>query len=361
MNPDMVKRLTQVEKRYKEVEATLSDSGASYDRDAMTRLGKEYRSIREVMTLWNEHKQTETALLDVQGLIVNESDTDMLELARQEEAHLTCLVKSLEQKIIDVLTPKDAVDEADAIVEIRSGTGGEEAGLFAAELFRMYSRYAERKGWKITLLSSNETGLGGIKEVIFQVTGDGAYRLLHLESGVHRVQRVPTTESQGRLHTSAATVAVLPRAEEVEVHIDESDLRTDIFHSSGAGGQNVNKVATAVRLIHIPTGLVVVCQNERSQLQNKIKAMEVLRSRLWDLEIRKRQEETAADRKSQVGGGDRSEKIRTYNFPQNRITDHRVKLTSHSLDRAMDGDIDEFVDALQVEEQARKMAQIEEL
>ena len=256
------------------------------------------------------------------------------------------------------LLPKDETELADAVVEVRAGAGGDEAGLFAAEVFRMYQRYSEAQKWKLKVLSQNDTGVGGLKEVTFEIEGERAYQRLHLESGVHRVQRVPTTESQGRIHTSTATVVVMPKAEEVDVQIEDNDIKIDVFHSGGAGGQNVNKVATAIRITHLPSGLVVQCQNERSQLQNKQQAMEILRSRLWDMEIRKQQEEISVNRKAQVGTGDRSEKIRTYNFPQSRITDHRIGYTSHQMQNVLRGELDGFIDALLQEEQARKLAAV---
>ena len=264
----------------------------------------------------------------------------------------------LVQEIRNALIPKDATEHADAVIEVRAGAGGDEAGLFAGDLVRMYQRYAELRNWKFKELDTSESGVGGIKEATIEISGDGAFRRLKLESGVHRVQRVPTTESQGRIHTSTATIAVMPKAEELDIEINDNDIRTDVFHSGGAGGQNVNKVATAIRLTHIPTGLVVTCQNERSQLQNRVQAMDILRSRLWDTQLRQQQQEIAASRKAQVGTGDRSEKIRTYNFPQSRVTDHRINYTSHQLNRILEGEIDEFVDALLAEEQARKLSSI---
>jgi peptide chain release factor 1 len=259
------------------------------------------------------------------------------------------------QELKIALLPKDPNDEKDIIVEIRAGAGGEEAGLFAADLFRMYSRYAQKKSWSIDVISVNESGIGGIKEIIFEVKGKGAYSRLKYESGVHRVQRVPLTESSGRLHTSTATVAVLPKAEEVDIEVDPDDLKVDIFHSGGAGGQNVNKVATAVRMTHLPTGMVVVCQDERSQLQNKLRALSVLRSRLLDIERRKQEEKITSERRLQVGTGDRAEKIRTYNFPQDRVSDHRINLTVRNLPRILEGELDELVDALATSSQTRQL------
>ena len=279
----------------------------------------------------------------------------MAALAREELAELEAQKQALEDELRVALLPRDPNDAKNVIVEIRAGTGGEEAGLFAADMYRMYSRYAQLRAWKLEIINSNENGLGSIKEIVFKIDGKGAYSRLKHESGVHRVQRIPVTESGGRIHTSAATVAVLPEAEEVDVEVDPEDLQIDIFHSSGHGGQNVQKVATAVRITHVPTGIVAVCQDERSQYKNKEKAMSVLRSRLLAMEIRKQQEEVSEARRSQVGSGDRSERVRTYNFPQDRVTDHRVSLTRHNLAGILDGDIDPFVDALTDHEQNRML------
>ena len=359
MNPRLMDRLRAVAGRCKEVESLLVNPEIAPDRVKMKRLAREYKVSQAVVQLWNKYQKTESDLASARAILKEETDAELVELAHMEIADAVAEMESLEGRIKRVLVPPGDADHADAVMEIRAGTGGEEASLFAAELYRMYLRFAERKDWKASEISSNDTGLGGIKEVVFEMSGDNAYRLLKLESGVHRVQRVPATESQGRLHTSAATVAVLPKAEEVDVKIDDSEVRTDVFHASGAGGQNVNKVATAIRLLHLPTGIVVTCQNERSQLQNRLKAMEVLRSRLWAAELRNQKERISADRRSQVGGGDRSEKIRTYNFPQNRVTDHRVNVTSHNLQRILDGDLYPFVEALQADEQARRLAEVE--
>jgi peptide chain release factor 1 len=279
----------------------------------------------------------------------------MAALAREEIEALTARHADLEARLRRALVPKDPRDERDVIVEIRAGTGGDEAALFAHDLFRMYSRYADRHKWHAEVLSANQIGIGGFKEVVFEVKGAGAFSRLKYESGVHRVQRVPETEAQGRIHTSTATVAVLPEAEDVEVQINESDLRMDFFHSGGAGGQNVNKVTTAVRLTHIPTGIVVVCQDERSQLKNRNKAMAVLRARLLDQKQSAQAEEIAGARKQQVGSAERSEKIRTYNFPQDRLTDHRINLTVHNLPRIMDGEIDDIIDAVSADVEARQL------
>ena len=283
-------------------------------------------------------------------------DDEERELGREEEERLTPLLAQLEEELKVALLPRDPADEKDAIVEIRGGAGGDEAALFAADLFRMYQRYAERQGWRLDVLNTSESGPGGYREITFEVSGQDAYRRMKHESGVHRVQRVPETESQGRIHTSTATVAVLPEVDEVEVDIDWGEVRTDIFHASSAGGQNVNKVATAVRFTHEPTGIVVVCQDERSQAKNRAKAESVLRARLYELERAKAEAEVADARRTQVGSGDRSEKIRTYNFPQDRVTDHRVNVTLHSLPRILDGEIEALIDAVALDEQSRLLA-----
>jgi peptide chain release factor 1 len=349
-------KLKGIQERSREVERLMSLPQTLSDSNTLKKLGREYNQLQRVVVLWARFENSERALKEARDLIAQETDPEVVQLAKSEAQELEEALSGLTGQIEDALIPEDVTAHADAIIEVRAGAGGEEAGLFAAELFRMYQRYAERHGWKADIVSLNDTGIGGIKEVVFEVSGEGTFTRLKLESGVHRVQRVPETESSGRIHTSTATVAVLPKPEEIDVQINEGDLKTDIYHASGHGGQNVQKVATAVRITHLPTGLIVACQNERSQLQNKMKAMEVLRARLWDLELRKQQEAISADRKAQVGTGERSEKIRTYNFPQSRVTDHRINYTSHQLQKIMDGDIDEFVDALLREEQAKKLA-----
>ena len=356
MQQSMEDRLKEIADRHSEVERLMSLPETASDPNTIRRLGREYSQLQHVVELWNKITRAQNDLEEAEEMIVEENDPEVLEMANMEAGELKEKLETLTNDIKLELLPKDETEHADAVVEIRAGAGGDEAGLFAAEVFRIYQRYAERRKWKMKVLSENATGVGGIKEVTFEIEGEGAYQRLHLESGVHRVQRVPTTESQGRIHTSTATVAVLPKAEEVDVVIDDNDLKIDVFHSGGAGGQNVNKVATAIRITHEPTGLVVQCQNERSQLQNKLQAMEILRSRVWDIELRKRQEEVSANRKAQIGTGDRSEKIRTYNFPQSRITDHRISYTSHQMQNVMGGDLDEFIEALLQEEQARKLA-----
>jgi peptide chain release factor 1 len=289
--------------------------------------------------------------------MLGDGDSEIAAMARDEAERLSQRHAALQESLKLALRPKDPRDDRDVIVEIRAGTGGDEAALFAADLYRMYSRYADRRGWKSEVMSSNEIGIGGFKEMVFEVKGQGAYSRLKYESGVHRVQRVPATEAQGRIHTSVATVAVLPEAEEVDVQINESDLRIDKFHSGGAGGQNVNKVETAIRITHIPTGIVVVCQDERSQMKNRMKAMAVLRARLLDQRMSAQAEEIAGSRKQQVGSGDRSEKIRTYNFPQDRVTDHRIGLTVHNLPRILDGEIDPLIDAVAADTEARQLGE----
>lgn len=334
----------------------MSQPETASDPNAIRRLGREYSQLQHVVELWNDVTRTRSDMEGAQEMVADEDDPEVLEMAKAEVEELQEKLESLTAEIRLELLPKDETEHADAVVEIRAGTGGDEAGLFAAEVFRMYQRYAETRKWKLKILSENDTGVGGIKEVTFEIAGERAYQRLHLESGVHRVQRVPVTESQGRIHTSTATVVVLPKAEELDVEINDKDLKIDVFHSGGAGGQSVNKLATAIRITHLPSGLVVQCQNERSQLQNKLQAMEILRSRLWDMELRKQQEEISANRKAQVGTGDRSEKIRTYNFPQSRITDHRIGYTSHQMQQVLGGELDGFIDALLQEEQARKLA-----
>lgn len=347
--------LRSISNRHAELESMMAKPEIISDYQQMRRLGREYARLSNIVKLKNQLENSTQEMQDAETIIAEESDPEMIDMAREIVAEQKTRTDQLVAKIQIALIPPDETDDADAVVEIRAGTGGDEAGLFAAELFRMYQRYAEIHNWRTSVLSTNETGIGGIKEIVFELEGEGAYRRLKLESGVHRVQRVPLTESQGRIHTSAATVAVLPKADEVDVEIDERDLKIDIFHAGGHGGQNVNKVATAVRITHEPSGIVAQCQNERSQLQNRLQAMAILRSRLWDMEIRKRNAEEAAARKAQVGSGDRSEKIRTYNFPQSRVTDHRINFTSHNLPKVLDGQLDEVVDVLLQTEQSRKL------
>lgn len=345
-------RVRALEEKYERLTEEMARPEVAADYERMAELAKERAAIEDVVLLYRQYRETQKGIEDAKA-VVSAGDPELAQLAREEIATLTERLRRLEQDIRRALLPKDPHDERDVIVEIRAGEGGDEAALWAADLFRMYTRYADRKGWKVEVLSANEIGIGGLKEVIFEVRGKGAYSRLKYESGGHRVQRVPATETKGRIHTSAATVAVLPEADEVDVTIDEKDLRVDIFHAGSAGGQNVNKVATAVRLTHLPTGLVVVCQDERSQLKNRQKAMAVLRARLLDIKKREQEEEISEARRAQVGTGERGGKIRTYNFPQDRVTDHRIGLTVHGLQEVLDGDLDELIDAVATAEQAR--------
>ena len=351
----MLERLESIEKRYEELNNLMAQPEMAVDFKKLQNLAKERANLGEIVTKYREYKATMKSLEDTQAMLNDSLDEEMSALAKEESGNLQRKRERLLQEIKLALLPKDPADKKDVIVEIRAGTGGEEAALFAATLFRMYSRYAATKGWKIDIMSSNETGIGGFKEIIFEVKGKGVYSRLKYESGVHRVQRVPATESSGRIHTSTATVAVLPEAEEIEIGIDPNDLRVDTFCSGGAGGQNVNKVASAVRLTHIPSGMVVICQDERSQLQNKIKAMAVLRARLLDQERQRQFQEVTDSRRSQVGTGERSEKIRTYNFPQGRISDHRIGLTIHNLEAILEGDLDDIIDAVATADQAKQL------
>jgi len=356
----VIDKLEEVEKRYDELTVMISDPKIISKQDEFIKLSKELASLEEIVTLFRKYKKTLKEIQENQEMLKeNDGDSEMEELIKSEIDSLKKSLPSIEERLKVLLLPKDPNDEKDVIMEIRAGTGGEEAALFAGDLFRMYSRYAERQGWKIEIMSSNTTELGGIKEIIFEVSGHGAYSRLKYESGVHRVQRIPETEAGGRIHTSAATVAVLPEAEEVDVEINPNDLRIDIFRASGHGGQGVNTTDSAVRITHLPTGLVVTCQDERSQLKNREKAMKVLRARLLEKIQQEQNDEIAASRRSQVGTGDRSERIRTYNFPQGRVTDHRIGLTLHRLTDILDGDLDEIIDNLIQEDQARKLAKAE--
>ena len=351
----MLERLSSVEEKYEELNRLLADPEVVADYTKVQQYAKEQSVMREVVELAREYREVMREIAELREMLRSENDTEILAMAKQEQSELEEKQEVVEQKLRLALVPKDPNDAKNVIIEIRAGTGGEEAGLFASNLYRMYSRLAQRLSWKLEVIDSNSTGIGGIKEITFQVRGDQAYSKLKHESGVHRVQRVPTTESSGRIHTSAATVAVLPEAEEVDIEINQEDLQIDIYHASGHGGQNVQKVATAVRITHIPTGVVTTCQDERSQHKNKEKALAVLRSRLLAAEIEKQQQEIVDARRSQVGSGDRSERVRTYNFPQGRITDHRIGLTSYNLEQVLDGDLMEFIEALVQEEQARKL------
>ena len=351
----MLERLDSIEKRYTELNELMSEPEVASDFDKMQKLAREQASIEELVTKYREYKATVKSLEETQAMITQGLDEEMAELAKDEVERLEEQRDRLLQEIKVALTPRDPADGKDVIVEIRAGAGGEEAGLFAADLFRMYTRYASAKGWLPEIMSSNETGIGGFKEIIFEVKGKGAYSRLKYESGVHRVQRVPLTESSGRIHTSTATVAVLPEAEEVELTIDPNDLRVDTFRASGAGGQHVNKVSSAVRITHLPTGIVTTCQDQRSQMKNRVRAMAVLRARLLDRERQRQFQEVTDARRSQVGTGDRSEKIRTYNFPQGRVTDHRIGLTLHNLESVLEGNLDEIMDAVATADQAKQL------
>jgi len=352
----MLELLDKFEKRYQEVSEDLIKPEVLSDQNRLKTLSRERRHLEEIVELGRTYRKL---LKDVEGareIIEADEDADLVEMARAELEENEAAIEEIEQKLRVLLLPRDPNDDKDVVVEIRAGTGGDEAALFAADLYRMYSRFAEDQGWKVEPLSVSPTGVGGLKEIIFGISGDGAYSKLKFESGVHRVQRVPVTESSGRIHTSAASVAVLPEAEEVDIQIKESDLKVDVYRSSGPGGQSVNTTDSAVRITHLPTGLVVTCQDEKSQLKNKNKAMKVLRARLLDQAIREQDEKIAAQRKSMVSTGDRSAKIRTYNFPQGRVTDHRIGLTLYRLNAILDGDLNEMIESLREHEQAAQLA-----
>ncbi len=354
----MMEQLEKIEKRYEELNEKMARPEVATDLNRLQALAQERASIENTVTTYRKYKDAQKSLGETRAMLNDDIDGEMANLAKQEIESLQTQLKELTETLRLALLPRDPNDEKDIIMEIRAGTGGNEAALFAADLFRMYSRYAQARNWNADILSMSESGIGGFKEIIFEVKGTGAYSRLKYESGVHRVQRVPVTESSGRIHTSTATVAVLPKAEEVDIEVNPDDLKIDVFHSGGAGGQNVNKVATAIRMTHLPTGMVVVCQDERSQLQNKVKAMSVLRTRLLDIERRKQEEQITSDRRSQVGKGERVEKIRTYNYPQDRITDHRINLNVHNLPKFMEGkeaELDELIDALTTAEQTEQL------
>lgn len=352
-----VEKMRELSRRFEEIEARMSAGPAA---DVYVKLASEYSELQPVVKKIQEYEKALAEQADLQALLADKStDRDMRELAEMELPDLSERIEALEKDMQILLLPKDAADEKSAILEIRAGTGGSEAALFAGDLFRMYERFASTKGWKVEVLSSSEGDAGGFKEIIATITGRGVFSKLKFESGVHRVQRVPDTEASGRIHTSAATVAVLPEAEEIDIEIRPEDIRIDTMRASGAGGQHVNTTDSAVRITHLPTGLIVT-SSEKSQHQNRAKAMQVLRSRLYDIERQKVDSERSADRKSQVGSGDRSERIRTYNFPQGRVTDHRINLTLYKLDRMIEGEIDEMVDALIADYQAGQLAQLGE-
>jgi len=348
----MLDRLQGIDRRFRELDEQMARSAADYQRVA--ELAQERAQLEPLVAAYREYRAAQEQLEQARGLAAGD-DRELRSLALAEAKELEPRLAELEERLRTLLLPRDPRDDRNVIVEIRAGTGGDEAGLFAANLFRMYSRYAEVRGWGVEILSQNATGVGGFKEIIFRVTGRGAYSRLKFESGVHRVQRVPATEAQGRIHTSTATVAVLAEADEIEIQIPEKDLKMEVYRSSGAGGQNVQKNATAVRLTHLPTGLVVQCQDERSQIQNRQRALSILRARLYERAQRERQAAQDTARRSQVGSGERSEKIRTYNFPQSRVTDHRIGVSSHNLGAILDGKIDDFIDELIARDQAERL------
>lgn len=357
----MFDKLDDLVKRLKIVMEELNDPTVVNDQERFKKLMKEQNDLTPIVEKYNEYKEAQQTMEESLELLEEESDEEMRELAKEELSQAKDDIARLENDLKILLLPKDPNDEKNVIVEIRAGAGGDEAALFAAELFRMYKNFAESNRWKVETMSLNESGIGGFKEAVFMINGKGAYSRLKYESGVHRVQRVPATESGGRIHTSTATVAIMPEAEEVDVQIDMNDCKFDVFRASGNGGQCVNTTDSAVRLTHIPTGIVISCQDEKSQLKNKDKALKVLRSRLYDLECQKAHDAEAEARKSQVGTGDRSEKIRTYNFPQGRVTDHRIKLTLHRLESILNGDLTEIIDSLTAADQAAKLSKLEDI
>jgi len=350
----MLEKIAGIEQHYEQLGQEMEEVGSDYQRAA--EINKERVDLEPLITKARGYRQFLKRIEEARALLESETDEEMLALAEAEIEELEPKIEQIENEIKSMLVPKDPRDDKNVIMEIRAGTGGDEAALFAADLFRMYTRYAENRGWKTEILSANEIGIGGYKEVISQIIGRGAYSRLKYESGVHRVQRIPETESSGRIHTSTATVAVLAEVEDVDIDIPDSDLRIDVYKSAGAGGQNVQKNSTAIRITHLPTGMVVACQDERSQLQNKLRAMSILRARLYEIEEEKRRSAREEARRSQVGTGERSEKIRTYNYPQNRVTDHRIGVSSYNLPGVMEGNIDEFIDELSTRDEAERLA-----
>ncbi len=350
-----MEKLTGIETRFEELERMIADPDNVSDYEKVSGYAQERAEIHDLVTLTRQYRAALDELEQAEALL---DDPDMADLAREEAVRLEADIPDLEDRLRRMLLPKDKRDSKNVIVEIRAGAGGDEAGIFAADLYRMYSRYAEEHGWKTEILSAHDTGVGGYKEIIFEVKGRGAYSRLKFESGVHRVQRIPVTESQGRIHTSTATVAVLAEIDDVDIEINPDDLRIDVYRSGGAGGQNVQKNSTAVRITHLPSGIVVACQDERSQLQNKLRAMGVLRAKLYDIEQERIRSEQETARRSQIGSGDRSEKIRTYNYPQNRVTDHRIGVSNYNLPVVMDGSLDEFIDELATREEAERLQAI---
>ena len=356
----MLERLEKVKERYDELARLMADPAVAHDYERVAEYAKVRADLEDVVSAYRAYKDTADELEGTSSLLTDDADPELRELAEGEVVQLQARLDELELQLHRLLLPKDPRDAKDVIIEIRAGAGGDEAGLFGADLYRMYTRYAERQRWKTELLSAHATGVGGFKEVIFGIQGRGAFSRFKFESGVHRVQRVPITESSGRIHTSTATVAVLPEVDDVEVHVDPKDLEIEVYGSSGPGGQHMQKNATAVRITYRPTGMVVACESERSQTQNKLRAMAILRARLYEQERQKQEAEVAAARRSQVGTGERSEKIRTYNFPQNRVTDHRIGLTVHRLPDVLDGDLDPFIEDLAAQEQAQALEAIGE-
>jgi peptide chain release factor 1 len=348
-------QLTRIEARFDELNDLLADPSVLANYERMNEVAQERSNIEPLVSTYRDYKKVRHQLEESRFLVEESDDPEMEELARLEISSLVAEEADLERELKRLLLPQDPNDEKDVIVEIRAGAGGDEAGLFAADLLRMYMRWAEDHKFKTEIMSANDTGVGGFKEAILNVRGKGAFSKLKYESGVHRVQRVPSTESQGRIHTSTATVAVLPEVEEVEVEVNLNDIKIDVFRSSGPGGQSVNTTDSAVRLTHLPSGIVISCQDEKSQLQNRIKAMRILRSKLYDMEMQRQMDEVGSTRKSQVGSGDRSEKIRTYNFPQSRVTDHRINKTVYRLDAVLNGDLDEFIEELSTQDQAERL------
>ncbi|MCI6948336.1 peptide chain release factor 1 [Oribacterium sp. P9] len=354
----MFDRLESISRHYEEIQRFMTEPDIVNDTEKYLRLMRESSELEPLYTTYKRYLEAVAGEKEALEMLASEKDPEMIELAKAELAEAKENQPTLIKELQILLLPKDENDDKNIIMEIRGGAGGDEAALFAAELYRMYINYAERRGYKTELMSVNETGIGGMKEVVFVVTGKGAYSRLKYEAGVHRVQRVPVTESGGRIHTSTATVAVMPEAEDVDVEINPADVKMEVFRSSGAGGQHINKTSSAVRLIHIPTGMVAECQEERSQLQNREKAMRLLRARLYEIEYNKKHDEAAEAKRSQVGTGDRSEKIRTYNFPQGRVTDHRIGLTLYSIDKVLNGDLDPLLDPIIAADQAAKLAEL---
>jgi len=352
---DIIDKLETINRRWEEMSEQLSDPDVMSDMKRYVKLNKDYKDLEPVVKAFKEYKSVTSNIENAREIIKNEKDDDFREMAREELDTFEERKEKLEEDIRIMLIPKDPQDDKNAVVEIRAGTGGDEASIFAGDLYRMYIKYCETKGWKTDLVNMNEGTSGGFKEVVFNVSGNNVYGLLKFESGVHRVQRVPKTETQGRVHTSAASVVVLPEAEEFDIELNDRDIRKDTYCSSGPGGQSVNTTYSAIRLTHIPSGLVVTCQDEKSQLKNLAKAMKVLRSRLYELEYNKYLEEISSKRKTMVSTGDRSAKIRTYNYPQGRVTDHRINLTMYNLSAIIDGDIDEIIEKLQIAENAERM------